>query len=214
MVRQQFSERELNYLKFTSIVKKEFRKALRQTFKSMWDNRYGPAELWDDSEAVRKSFKAKEGGVKTKVRTTLSYEKWDCTALAQATIFAQSFAVADGTGHHRTLGEMYVKPRCLPDGSFHSSVESPGGNKAETVALAVDQLRRLRNEHFHSSSEEMDKVTFDQYIQLANDAFEALGVKTDGLDDVASLPESEFPTKEVAVLRRQNRQMKFVVLFV
>ena len=107
----------------------------------MWDSKYGPAEPWDDSEAVRNSFKAKEGGV-TKVRTKLSYEEWDCTALVQATIFAQSFViVADSTGHHKTLNEMYVKPRGLPDGYFHPSMVSPGGNKAETFALAIDQLR-------------------------------------------------------------------------
>ena len=215
MVRQQFSDKELNFFKFDSIVKKEFPKALRQTFKLMWDNKYGSAEPWDDSEAVRKSFLAKEGGAtKCKsVPTQKSYKKWDCTALAKATIFAQSFAVVDGTGHHQTLNEMYVKPHGLPDGYFHSSVESSGGNKAETFALAIDQLRRLRNEHSHSSSGEMEKITFDQYIQLAKDAFKALGVKTDRLDDLGSLPESELPTKEVAGLRRKNRQLEFVVLF-
>ena len=60
---------------------------------------------------------------------------------------------------------------------------------------------------------EMDKVTFDQYIKLAKDAFKALGVKTDRLDDLGSLPESELPTKEVAGLRRKNKQLEFVVLF-
>ena len=212
MVRQQFSDKELNYFKFDSIVKNEFPKALRQTFKFMWDSKYGPAEPWDDSEVVRNSFKAKEGGV-TKVRTKLSYEKWDCTALAQATIFAQSFVTADSTGSLKTLNEMYVRPCCLPDGCFHPLMVSPGGNKAETFALAIDQLRRLRNVHFHSSSGEMDKITFDQYIQLAKDAFKALGVKTDRLHDLGSLPESELPTKEVAGLRRENRQLRFVVLF-
>ena len=210
MVREEFSDKELNYFKFDSIVKNEFPKALRQTFKFMWDSKYGPAELWDDSEAVRKSFKAKEGGA-TKVPTKLPYKKWDCTALAKATIFAQSFAEADSTGHHQTLNEMYVRPRCFPDGCFYPSVVSPGGNNAETFALAIDQLRRLRNVHSHSSSDEMDKVTFDQYIQLAKDAFKALGVKTDRLDDVGSLPESELPTKEVAGLRRENRQLQCVV---
>ena len=211
MVRQQFSDKELNYFKFDSIVKNEFPEALRQTFKFMWDSKYGPAEPWDDSEAVRNSFKAKEGGV-TKVRTKLSYEEWDCTALARATIYAQSFAVADSTGSLKTLNEMYVRPRCLPDGSFHPSVVSPGGNKAETFALAIDQLRRLRNVYSHPSAGKVDKVTFDQCIQLTKDAFKALGVKSDRLDDLGSLQESEFPTKEVAGLRRENRQLR-VVLF-
>ena len=211
---QVFQDKQLNLFKFTSIVFDEFSEALRQTFKFMWDNKFGPAELWDDCEAVRKSFLAKEGGTtKCKVPTQLSYEEWDCTNLAQATIFAQSFAEPDSTGHYKTLNEMYVKPRGLPVGYFHPSVESPGGNKAETFALAIDQLRRLRNVHFHPSSGKMDKITFDQYIQLAKDAFKALGVKTDLLDDLGSLPESEFPTKEVARLRRENRQLRFFVLF-
>ena len=211
MVRQQFSDKELNYFKFDSIVKNEFPKALRQSFKFMWDKKYGPAELWDDSAVVRNSFKAKERFA-TKVPTQLSYDEWDCTALYQATIFAQSFAIPDSTGSLKTLSEMYIKPHGLPHGSFHTSVVSPGGNNAETFALAIDQLRRLRNAHSHSSSGEMDKVTFDKYIRLAKGAFKALGVKTDRLDDVGSLSESELPTKEVAGLRCENRQLR-VVLF-
>ena len=131
---------------------------------------------------------------------------------------ADSPETADGTGHHKTLGEMYVKPRCLPDGCFHPSVESPGGNKAETFALAIDQLRRLRNKYFHLPSGKVDKGKFDQCIQLAKDAFKALGFKTDSLDDIGSLPESELPTKEFAELQCENRQLRFVnragVLFV
>ncbi|KAL9984881.1 hypothetical protein ACROYT_G007225, partial [Oculina patagonica] len=106
MVRQ-FEEDQLNFLKFNYIVNDDIPKALRQTFKRMWERKFG---LWDDSEAVRKSFKAKEGGT-TKVPTHQSYEEWDCTALFQATIFAQSFALPDSTGHnYKTLNELYVKP--------------------------------------------------------------------------------------------------------
>ncbi|KAJ7374226.1 hypothetical protein OS493_007300 [Desmophyllum pertusum] len=99
---------------------------------------------WDDSIVARNSFLGTEGG-KTKVPTHLSYDEWDCTALFQATIYARSFALPDSKGHHRTLGDLYVKPHKLPHGTFHASVVSSGGNTAETFALAIDQLRLLRN---------------------------------------------------------------------
>ena len=73
MVRQ-FRDEELNYFKFASIVLNEFPKALRQTFKLMWDNNFGPTQPWDDSEAARNSFLAKEGGT-SKVPTKKSYEE-------------------------------------------------------------------------------------------------------------------------------------------
>ncbi|XP_078359871.1 uncharacterized protein LOC144644290 [Oculina patagonica] len=204
MVRQ-FEEDQLNFLKFNYIVNDDIPKALRQTFKRMWERKFG---LWDDSEAVRKSFKAKEGGT-TKVPTHQSYEEWDCTALFQATIFAQSFALPDSTGHnYKTLNELYVKPLGLPRGAFHTSVESSGGDYYETVALAIDQLRRLRNTMSHPAKGEMSKGKFEQYLQLVKDAFRALGLKTDEIDAIGS-DRFGFPTSEVANLKRkiQNRNM-------
>ena len=63
----------------------------------MWDKKFGPSEIWNDSENIRKSFLAKEGGASsTKVTTQESYEKWDCTAMNQATINAKSFANSTG----------------------------------------------------------------------------------------------------------------------
>ncbi len=201
---QPFQDEQLNYFKFASIVLNEFPKALRQTFRSMWDNncRHLPGfQLWDDSIVVRNLFLVSEGG-KTKVPVHLSYDDWDCTALFQATIYARSFALPDSTGHHRTLNDLYVKPRKLPHGNFHVSVVNPGRNKAETFALAIDQLRLLRNSLCHSSSSEIDKPTFDQYLQHAQDAFKALGVKTDLIDAIGGLTESDFPTKEVRRLEQ------------
>ena len=136
-----YEEDQLNFFKFTSIVADDIPKALRQTFKRMWERKFG---LWDDSVAVRKLFKVKEGGTATKVPrlpTHLSYEKWDCTTLFQATIFAQSFALRDRTGNYKTLSELYVKPLRLPPGAFHASVVSSSGDYYKTVALATDQLR-------------------------------------------------------------------------
>ena len=208
MALQPFRDEQLNYFKFASIALNEFPTALRQTFRSMWDNNFGHLpgfQAWDDSMVVRNLFLSSEGG-KTKVPTNLSYNEWDCTALFQATIYARSFALPDSKGHHRTLSDLYVKPHKLPRGSFHASVVSPSRNKAETFALAIDQLRLLRNSLCHSSSSEIDKPTFDQYVQYAKDAFKALGVKTDPIDVIGGLTESDVPTKEVRKLEQGIRE--------
>ena len=208
MAIQPFRDEQLNYFKFASIVLDEFPKALRQTFRSMWDNNFGHLpgfQPWDDSIVVRNMFLATEGGT-TKVPTNLSYDEWDCTALFQATIYARSFALPDSKGHHRTLSDLYVKPHRLPLGSFHVSVVSPGGNKAETFALAIDQLRLSRNLLCHSSCSEIDKPTFDQYVQYSKDAFKALGVKSGPIDVIDGFTDSDFPTKEVRKLEQGIRE--------
>ena len=199
MALRPYRDEELNYFKFSSIVLNEFPKALRQTFKTMWDNNIAHRsgfQPWDDSPAVRNMFASTEGG-RTKVPTHQSYNEWDCTALFQATIYARSFAL-----HHSTLSDLYVKPRGVPHGSFHASVVSPGGNQAETFALAIDQLRLLRNSLCHSTSSEMHKITFDQCLQRAKDAFKALGVKADPIDAVGRLTQSHFPTNEIRKLEQ------------
>ena len=207
MTLQPFSDEQLNFFKFSSIVLNEFPKALRQTFKTMWDNTYGGRpgfQLWDDSTTVRNLFATTEGG-RTKVPILQSYNDWDCTNLFQATIFAQSFASSASTGSVTKLSDLYVKPRALPHGSFHACVLSPGGNNAETFALAIDQLRLLRNSLCHSTSSEMDKLTFDQRVNYTKDAFKALGVSTAQIDAVGSLTESDFPTDEVRRLEMRVR---------
>ena len=208
MALQPFTNEQLNYFKFATIVQDEFPITLRQTFKSMWDNTFGyrPGyQLWDNSTVVRNLFLAEEGG-KTKVPTHISYEEWDCTALFQATIYARSFATPDSKGHYNTLGELYVKHHKVPLGKFHPSVVSPSGNTAETFALAIDQLRLLRNSLCHSDKSEIDKPTFDQYVQLTKEAFKALGVTTDPIDAIGGLTESDFPTKEVHKLEESVGQ--------
>ena len=200
-----YRDEELNHFKCLSLVLNEFPKALRQTFKTMWDTTIGHRpgyQLWDDSTAVRNLFVSKEGGT-TKIPTHQSYNGWDCTALFQATIFANSFRI-----HSKTLNDLYVKPRAVPHGSFHGSVLSPKGDNAETFALAIDQLRRLRNTVCHSSRLEMDKATFDQNIQYAKEAFKALGISTASIDAIGSLTASDFPTTEVRKLEQQVREEK------
>ena len=205
---QPFSDERLNFFKFASLVLNEFPKALRQTFKTMWDITHGhhPSfQLWDDSTTVRNMFAATEGG-KTKVPVLHSYNEWDCTNLFQATIFAQTFASVASTGSYTTLSDLYVKPRPVSYGSFHACVVSPGGNMVETFALAIDQLRLLRNSLCHSTSSEMDKATFDQRVNYAKVAFQALGVPTAPIDALGSLTESDFPTNEVRQLERRIKE--------
>ena len=207
MTLQPFSDEQLNFFKFSSVVLNEFPKALRQTFKTMWDNTYGGRpgfQHWDDSLAVRNLFATTEGG-RTKVPIHQSYNDWDCTNLFQATIFARSFASPASTGSSITLSDLYVKPCAIPHGSFHACVLSPAGNMKETFALAIDQLRLLRNSLCHSTSSEMDKLTFDQRVNYAKDAFQALGVSTAPIDAVGSLTESDFPTNEVRALETRQR---------
>lgn len=202
MVLREISKEQLNYLKFIIIVTDEFPKALREAFRSMWDNIYGGTQHWDDSVAVRNLFLTAEGCT-TKVPTGLSYEEWDSTALFQATIYARSFALPNGRGRLKTLSDLYVRAR-LPPGNFHGTVESPSGNNAETFALAIDQLRLLRNALCHSSNSEIDKATFDRYVRYAKEAFGALGVSTDVIDDIGNLSEMDFPTAQVLKLMRDR----------
>ena len=211
MALQPFSDKQLNFFKFASLVFNEFPKILRKTFKTMWDNTYGHRpgfQLWDDSTAVRKMFDSEEAksGKKTKVPVLQSYNEWDCTSLFQATIFAWSFALPASTGSCTTLSDLYVKPCAVPYGSFHACVVSPGGNMTETFALAIDQLRLLRNSLCHSTSSEMDKATFDQRVNYAKDAFQALGVPTAPIHALSSLTESDFPTNKVRQLEKSIRE--------
>ena len=211
MALQPYRDVDLNFFKFASLVLNEFPNALRQTFKTMWDNTYGHRpgfQLWDDSTAARNLFSSTQGG-STRVPIHRSYLEWDCTALFQATIYSRTFAV-----HHGTLNDVYVMPRGLSHGHFHPSVVSTTGNNAETWALAIDQLRLLRNSVCHSTSSEITKVTFDQYLKHAKDAFQALGVSTAPIDAVGSLLESDFPTSKVRKLEQAiNEENKSYIKF-
>ena len=209
MVLVEFQNEQLNFFKFGYIVLNEFPKAVREAFRSIWDKRYGNLpgnQLWDDSIAVRKLFLNMEGG-KTDVPTNLSYDEWDCTALFKATIYARSFALKRKSRHYRTLSNLYVNPRKLTPGNFHACVWSPTGNNDETFALAIDQLRLLRNAFCHSSRSALDRTTFERYLQLAREAFNALGVTTVVIDKVESLRESDFPTELTESLARGNSRV-------
>ena len=209
-----FSQEQLNFFKFSSVVIDEFPIALRHAFVHMWDNQVAPTpgfQKWDDSPLVRNMFLSKEGGKTKYVPTSKSYHEWDCTALFEATLYAQSFAVPDGSGWFSTLDKVYVKPRRLPSGTFHPVISSPCGNQAETFALALDQLRLLRNTLCHqTSTQKIDRTTFDHYIQLGKDAFAALGQDTTRIDKIGKLEEEDFPTARLQKLKEELKREKDV----
>ena len=207
-----FSGEQLNFFKFSTVVLDEFPVALRQVFVFMWDNQVATSPgvpKWDDSVTVLNVLLAKEGGVKKVPTLNKSYKEWDCTALFKATLFAQTFAIPDGTGGVSTLDKLYVKPLGLSAGTFHRHVVSPAGNQAETYALALDQLRLLRNTLFHqTSTQKIDKATFDNYIQLAKDAFTELGQNTTTIDEIGKLGEDDFPTARLQQLEDELKKEK------
>ena len=216
MVPLTFTQEQLDFFKFVTAVLDEFPTVLRKVFVSMWDNQVAPTpgyQKWDDTVTVLNLFMSKEGGVKKVPKLNKSYKEWDCTALFRATLFAKSFAMPDGKGGFATLDKLFVKPRNLPSGAFHPSVLSRFGNQAETFALALDQLRLLRNTLCHlSSTREIDKVTFDHYIQLTKDAFGALGQSSTKIDEIGKLGENEFPTARVHQLEEELRRENFKLI--
>ena len=208
-----FSSEQLNFFKFSTVVFEEFPIALRQVFAHLWDTLVAPVpgfKKWDDSLLVRNLFLNKEGGKTIYIPTSKSYHDWDCTALFEATLYSKSCSVSDGKGGFATLAKMYVTPRGVPHGLFHPSVFSPSGNNAETCALALDQLRRLRNTLCHQiSTKEIVKADFDNYIHLAKDAFHALGLNSTKIDDVGKLGEKDFPTARLQQLEEELRAERF-----
>ena len=206
-----FSLEQLNFFKFSSVVLDEFPIALRQVFVHMWDNQVAPTpgfQEWDDSPLVRNMFLSKEGGKTKYVPTSKSYYEWDCTALFEATLYAQSFAIPDGSGGLSALNKLYVKPRRLLSGTFHPVILIPG-NEAETFALALDQLRLLRNALCHqTSTQKIDKTTFDYYIKLAREALAALKQDTTRIDEIGKLEEEDFPYCQGSEVRSRVEERK------
>ncbi|XP_078355864.1 uncharacterized protein LOC144651641 isoform X2 [Oculina patagonica] len=211
-----FSLEQLNFFKFSTVVIDEFPDVLRKAFVFMWDTRVATTPgvpKWDDSVTVLNMFLTKEGGVKKVPTLNKSFKEWDCTALFKATLFAQTFAMPDGTGGVSTLDKLYVRPRGLSTGTFHHSVISPTGNTAETYALALDQLRLLRNTLCHqSSTQKIDRVTFDHYIVLSKDAFTALGQDTTRIDDIGKLGEEDFPTARLQQVEDELKREKYAAI--
>jgi hypothetical protein len=195
-----FSKEQLNFFKFSTLVLDEFPKVLRHIFITMWDSKVAvrPGFIpWDDSITVRNMLLKSEGG-KTDIPTTKSIKEWDCTALFKATIYAKTFGVPGSKGS--TLNDLYLKKVKPPPGSFHSSVQSSTGNQDETYALAIDQLRLLRNTGCHSPKPEIIKTDFDNYVQLVTNALTAANVDTAFVDTIGQMSEDDFPTEKVQEL--------------
>ena len=207
-----FSSEQLNFFKFSTVVLDEFPVALRKVFKRMWDNLVVPrhgCKKWDDSVAVLNWFLSKEGGAKKVPTLNKPLKDWDCTALFSATLFSQSFAIPDTSGDLKTLDKLYVKPCGLVSGTFHHSVFSLSGDQAETFALALDQLRLLRNTLCHQcSTRKFDKATFEKSLSLAKDAFDALGQDKAKIDDIGDLGDDEFPIDRVLKLQEELKREK------
>ncbi len=187
-----FSEEKWNFLKFSALVFDEFPKVLRQIFITMWDSKIAvrPGFIpWDDSTKVRNMLLTSEGG-KTDIPTTKSIKEWDCTALFKATIYAKTFGVP--SSERSTLGDLYLKEVKLTPGSFHSSVQSATGNQDETYALAIDQLRLLKNTVLHSPKAEIIQTDFDNYLQLVTNALTAVNVDTAFVNIIGQMSADDF----------------------
>ena len=129
--------------------------------------------------------------------------------LFTATIFAKTFAQQ---GSKKTLAELYVKGKKPKHVPFHPTIMSASGNEDETSALAIDQLRLLRNTLCHSAERNFDKLSFDNYVNLAKDAFRAMNVSTNFIDSIGRMNESDFPTEKVDELNERNQFLKQEVI--
>ena len=199
-----FTNEELNFFKFSFIVLDEFPKMLRESFIKMWDNKIAslPGYItWDDSITVRNLLLTREGG-KTDIPTNKSINEWDCTALFKATIYSNTFGRATSKST-KTLSQQYLK-RKKPS-PFHASVISPSGNEDETLTLAIDQLRLLRNSLCHRHTSSLGLPEFIDVIHLTKDAFTACGASIVRIDEIGCLGEGDFPTEQVNKL---NDRMK------
>ena len=214
MAANPFSKEQLNFFKFSALVLDEFPKVLRQIFVTMWDNKVSmkPGFIpWDDSTAVRNMLLTFEGG-KTDIPTGKSIQEWDCTALFKATIYAKTFGVPSSKGS--TLNDLYLKKVKPASGSFHSSVQSSTGNEDETYALAIDQLRLLRNLLCHSPKPEIIKTDFDVYVQLVTNALTAVNVDTRFIHVIGQMSEDDFPTEKVKKLKEYRmKELQVISMF-
>ena len=199
---QHFSSEQLNFFKFSAIVLNEFPKALRQVFEANRDSRWYGIPKWEDSPRVRNMFQDNEDGNMTHVPTDKSYMEWDCTSLFQATLYARSFVQSRERKREKNLYDLYVKPRHLKGGAFHHSVWTQTGNNEETLALALDQLRLLRNALFfhQTNTQSIDSSTFNSYLVLAKNAFGALRLSFESIENLLKEAVLDFHASNVKEL--------------
>jgi hypothetical protein len=122
-------------------------------------------------------------------------------------LYAKTFALPDSKGDNKTLYELYLKERMPVPDPFHSPVISSSGDPNETITLAIDQFRLLRNTLCHSPNLAIDKATFDDYVKRVKEALTALNLSTASLEAIGNLAESDFPTVKVEKLKeRYNKE--------
>lgn len=191
-----FSNDRLNFFKFCKAVLDEFPLALRQVFTFLWNNSEERSHpKWDDTDEVRNIFLKEEDWGKN-VPTSYSFKEWNCAVLFQATLYAKKFGEIDGNGGRRTLKQLYVK-RELSKDAFHPGIGRRFRKQPETFALALDQLRLLRNALcYHNKEQEVDDERLDSYLKRAKEAFAALHQDNTRLDNVEKLKIHCFSTEE------------------
>lgn len=169
-----FSNDRLNFFKFCIVVLDKFPLALQQVFVLLWNNSEGRSlPKWDDTDEVRNIF-LKEEDWETNVPTRYSIKEWNSAVLFEATLYAKMFGKIDGNGRRRTLKQLYVK-REPSRGAFHPRIGKGFRSQSETFALALDQLRLLRNALCYLTKEqEVDNERLDMYLGRAKEAFAAL----------------------------------------
>jgi hypothetical protein len=207
------SKKKLNLFKLAIVILDEFAKVLRKMFITMWDSKVAvrPGFIpWDDSITVRNMLLKSEGG-KTNIPTHKSIDEWDCTALFKATIYAEPFGVPGSKGS--TLYDLYLKKVKPSPGCFHLSVQSSTRNQDETYALAIDQLRLLRNIFCHLPNSELAETDFDNYIQLVTDVLRAVNVDTASVDTIVQMNEDDFPTEKVQELNECLLKLRANIVF-
>ena len=200
-----FTKEQVNYFKFAHIVVNEFPKALRHTFKSLWDTTYGRRpgyRFWDDSEEVRKMFLLEEGGT-LKVHSGLSYTEWDFSDLFRATIFCQSLSKEDSTG--RKTAQSDSTDRLLVGENPFSSILKSSTNAVESFTIAINQLRLLRKKLLSLPKAEIDTKTFGSYIKLSKAAFDILNVATTSIRAISSYSDDDFPTERARKIKEDMR---------
>ncbi|XP_022788969.1 uncharacterized protein LOC111328745 [Stylophora pistillata] len=187
-----FPPKVLNFYRLVFFVVHILPQVMQEVWKKLMDLSL-TFHSFDAAQAVRDVGPVKNG-------TVIHLER-DCVSLFKAILNTKVHAQPNKSGELSSLHELYVKP-C--SGKFHDSIQSPTGNKAETVALVVDQLRLLQNAICREAETEMvDEDKFDYLITLARDAFKALDLDVSLIDKFVKLSEEDFPSEKCKQLQER-----------
>lgn len=174
MASSNFTRKELNSLKATSIVVNTFPSILRNIFKQKWLEFTGIQ--WIDDHVSGQEFMQRES-IRNRARNRDKLRKvvygdsaqFDCTVLFYCILFSNS------------VGSLLW--------SFHRG-----------LYRVVDKLRRLRNEHFHRPSLGMTNRELYDFIKQVKRSFRALGCSVKEVDEIRR--KSDFSSREVERIRR------------